>query len=1076
MLPNAHLLGLFNRICKLLYFRIKPVFVFDGGVPELKRQTIAKRSQHKTKIQNEADRLEQLLLASLAKERIVKQALGDPEKLLSPPKLSKAPKQEEPDDMFKLPPLKQEIATSSVETDRTDKNNEDFCPKRSYDVNINRIDVTSSHFKSLPADIRHEILTDIKETRKQNSWARLRELPVESDDFSGYQMSRLLRRRQVQLGLEEAEKEMGGKTWSLSELEDLLKEDGVLEISEKHCQKIASSENTRFLLVRDIALAMDEAKNQPSCSSTSTIQHPSPNEDDIQDDLDLQRAIQLSLGNLEDEENESDDKVKLNAEQRQKFNSTIKTHDLIRGFMKEYAEMNDTDIKELMETTQAPSNEDHIVDPYQEKFPHIDEYVLYGTMKETSSQTQENSTELDKKLSSVDENSKEEKSKDIVISVEANLESFNKEEDLFADVFETRDVEVASISSDDDTLPYEIEEDDFAAVDESIELKEVEPVTNSAADEEEILDEETEFVSENEMLKDVASGHFPHDATDEQKTQKTAEVESLKLNDDRSENEKFWSNVDEVIDISAEIPQLKTPVKSNREVSPSPAYVKSPFFVNRKTPNSKKKEILETFMPKTNVTKTLFQDPKLSIQFAANELKNQNTSEELLEMKNQLVEEQKTLAQERNKKDRMGTNITDSMTRDCKDLLKLFGIPYIDSPMEAEAQCAFLNNISLTDGTISDDSDIWLFGGKTVYKNFFVQKKIVMEFSDENINQMFHLDRNKLIQLAMLVGSDYTVGITGIGAVTALEILAAFPSTETGSGTDEYQSLVSSLRKFRDWFQNGKQPGPNGKTVLKSKLKNVELFEGFPNINVARAYLEPIVDTDTETFTWGLPDSESLVEFAKAKLGWTRLKTEEILAPVMKRLNEKKQSTIKDYFKSQVTKKFFDNAKMSKRVQEAVGKMCGEKEPQEEKMPKKTSKQKAPPKTTKTSSKVEVFENSICLSSDDDFEPPTKKKTLTGSEKVPVQQANKPSTSKMSSTSVGKDEAVPTSNAIKKRNATKQKKKLKVDDNSSSTSQKSPTKFTNQIIPQREKDKEEQEKAKRKAVEIFKKRQTGKKK
>lgn len=39
-LQNAHLLGLFNRLCKLMYFRIKPVFVFDGGVPALKRETI----------------------------------------------------------------------------------------------------------------------------------------------------------------------------------------------------------------------------------------------------------------------------------------------------------------------------------------------------------------------------------------------------------------------------------------------------------------------------------------------------------------------------------------------------------------------------------------------------------------------------------------------------------------------------------------------------------------------------------------------------------------------------------------------------------------------------------------------------------------------------------------------------------------------------------------------------------------------------------------------------------------------------------------------------------------------------
>lgn len=39
-IPNAHLLGIYHRVCKLLYFKIKPVFVFDGGVPALKKQTI----------------------------------------------------------------------------------------------------------------------------------------------------------------------------------------------------------------------------------------------------------------------------------------------------------------------------------------------------------------------------------------------------------------------------------------------------------------------------------------------------------------------------------------------------------------------------------------------------------------------------------------------------------------------------------------------------------------------------------------------------------------------------------------------------------------------------------------------------------------------------------------------------------------------------------------------------------------------------------------------------------------------------------------------------------------------------
>ena len=39
-LHNAHIVGFLRRICKLLYYNIRPVFVFDGGVPTLKRNTI----------------------------------------------------------------------------------------------------------------------------------------------------------------------------------------------------------------------------------------------------------------------------------------------------------------------------------------------------------------------------------------------------------------------------------------------------------------------------------------------------------------------------------------------------------------------------------------------------------------------------------------------------------------------------------------------------------------------------------------------------------------------------------------------------------------------------------------------------------------------------------------------------------------------------------------------------------------------------------------------------------------------------------------------------------------------------
>nr|CAD7268531.1 unnamed protein product [Timema shepardi] len=135
--------------------------------------------------------------------------------------------------------------------------------------------------------------------------------------------------------------------------------------------------------------------------------------------------------------------------------------------------------------------------------------------------------------------------------------------------------------------------------------------------------------------------------------------------------------------------------------------------------------------------------------------------------------------------------------------------------MEAEAQCAYLDSVSLTEGTITDDSDIWLFGGTKVYKNFFDQKKQVLQFKAEDIHHYFKLGRDQLVLLALLVGSDYTVGLRGVGPVTALEILAAFPPADS-------EDILAGLHMFRDWLKGGEMIA----TQLRHKLRNVSLDDG----------------------------------------------------------------------------------------------------------------------------------------------------------------------------------------------------------------------------------------------------------
>ena len=62
------------------------------------------------------------------------------------------------------------------------------------------------------------------------------------------------------------------------------------------------------------------------------------------------------------------------------------------------------------------------------------------------------------------------------------------------------------------------------------------------------------------------------------------------------------------------------------------------------------------------------------------------------------------------------STITDEMKEDILKLLQLCGIPWIESPAEAEAQCAALEELGLVDGVVTEDSDIFVFGARKVYK------------------------------------------------------------------------------------------------------------------------------------------------------------------------------------------------------------------------------------------------------------------------------------------------------------------------------------------------------------------------
>eukprot|EP00596_Hydrurales_sp_CCMP1899_P004972 CAMPEP_0119038400 /NCGR_PEP_ID=MMETSP1177-20130426/7320_1 /TAXON_ID=2985 /ORGANISM="Ochromonas sp, Strain CCMP1899" /LENGTH=1991 /DNA_ID=CAMNT_0007000961 /DNA_START=161 /DNA_END=6136 /DNA_ORIENTATION=+ len=170
----------------------------------------------------------------------------------------------------------------------------------------------------------------------------------------------------------------------------------------------------------------------------------------------------------------------------------------------------------------------------------------------------------------------------------------------------------------------------------------------------------------------------------------------------------------------------------------------------------------------------------------------------------------------RNVAARDAESMTEEMKMEVIALLEAFGLPYVIAPYEAEAQCAVLESLGLVDGVVTDDSDAFLFGAKSVYKNIFSDKKFVEAYLAEDIKRELGLHREELVALAYFLGCDYTDGVTGVGIVNALEIVQAFPMrADSGSGSivDEKKENdktdpkkdktdpIIGLNKFKEWLE-----------------------------------------------------------------------------------------------------------------------------------------------------------------------------------------------------------------------------------------------------------------------------------
>ncbi|CAB3230545.1 unnamed protein product [Arctia plantaginis] len=1082
-LPNAHLMGLFQRLCKLLYFRIKPVFVFDGAFPELKKETIARRQDNKAKYNSESERIKRELALLLSKKTAIKSLLG---KDISPSKQNQnvSPSNQQisssnSDDLFKLPALPQREKESESES-------EDEKDSSNSSIDLHTVNIESESFKSLPVKEKYDILMDLKETRKQSSWGKLHELPKKSDNFSDFQMQRLLKRRKVQECIEETEKEMGDCGMSLNDLECLLNEEGIdTKIETLPTRRIASNVTSRFLLIKDVKQALADAKkkqdreeNKPGPSiaavqGTGSTESKSEKIDELEDDL--QKAIKMSL-ECADKPNDSTSSKKDDSwtscmtDTDSEYSGTdseegdgFEQSDIscAKAYIMQYSDLTHKAIDELV----TKKGKDRI----KQKLPKADE-IIDELNKEKSiivdnvniSSSDEECVQEDRVYRS------NEKISEVSVDFDTVLDSENFDKSVNATqtsviCVENPTSDIISLDSSTEKIDYtesdakicevkkepNLSENEFDEI-ASIESKED---TDSDSDFEEVPDtvlEATKPVIELTLNvgtapdDDIFEDVFTDKKNQNEIVQSTNE-KKLKTESKNSESETSVQVSEEILNV-APMKNIKIPdfasnlkVQVMNKIEGEDEKKRADDLPNHVQQISEANDVYDDSLKHRSPNDDAIIAHRFNItRDDSNSAKEVINTETLNSMVEEMQNKEQDLIQEKGRLDRVGRNITEQMTKEAQELLQIFGIPYIVAPMEAEAQCAFLETAKLTDGTITDDSDIWLFGGRTVYKNFFNQKKHVLQFQAERIEASFNLNREQLVLLALLVGSDYTTGVTGVGPVTALEILASFPINKRQLLNETTKlgrcaQMIKGLQEFKQWVKAGKR---TDNISLKKKLKNVTLTEDFPSTRVVQAYLEPNVEKNEDKFTWGDLDVTILRDYTKTKFGWSQSKLDEIIKPVLKRVIERKtQKSMQDFFKRKIQFQPLDE-QMSKRVKAAVQRMG--------------------PETAELSS-VNVENN----------------KTI---EKVKQSVKRKAKSAAQSSAgpSVSKQKKINENNVLMKQGV-KVVSLLKEDGKSELEIRIRKTDRCQEIIPQREKDKQSLLENKLKAIELFRKTKLDKK-
>ncbi|MBT3772704.1 MAG: flap endonuclease-1 [Euryarchaeota archaeon] len=151
---------------------------------------------------------------------------------------------------------------------------------------------------------------------------------------------------------------------------------------------------------------------------------------------------------------------------------------------------------------------------------------------------------------------------------------------------------------------------------------------------------------------------------------------------------------------------------------------------------------------------------------------------------------------------------TSQMVEESMEMLELLGVPAIRAAAEGEAQGAVMTNRGELDGIATQDWDALLYGSPIMIRNLMsagskrmgkvirAEKIVLADLLAEH-----EISKEQLVDLAIMIGTDFHPGIRGIGPKTGLKLIKEHMTIEAICAAKD-KEIPERLDEIRQIFLN----------------------------------------------------------------------------------------------------------------------------------------------------------------------------------------------------------------------------------------------------------------------------------